>query len=104
MNSNKKRINFTPKEKAQILKRHFVEKIPVSVLCNENNLHPTTFKEWQKKLFDEGVSIFESAFKKQLNYQERKLKALEEKLKRKDEVLSELMKENIKLKKKVGEN
>jgi hypothetical protein len=35
------RKNDTPEEKVAILKRHLVEKAPVSDLCDELGLHPT---------------------------------------------------------------
>jgi transposase-like protein len=37
------RKNYTPEEKVAILKRHLVEKVPVSDLCDELGLHPTVF-------------------------------------------------------------
>ena len=34
------RRHFTPKEKVAILKRHLVDEVPVSDLCDELNLQP----------------------------------------------------------------
>ena len=36
----KKRNNYTPQEKVAILKRHLLEKVPVSDLCDQYGLHP----------------------------------------------------------------
>ena len=36
----KKRYNYTPEEKVFILKRHLVEQIPISDLCDEYKLQP----------------------------------------------------------------
>ena len=38
---NKSRKNYTPEEKVAILKKHFVEKVTVSDLCDRYNLQPT---------------------------------------------------------------
>jgi transposase-like protein len=34
----KPRRSFTPEQKAALLARHYVEKVPVSQLCEENDL------------------------------------------------------------------
>jgi Transposase len=44
----KERKHFTPEEKVAILRRHLVDKVPVSELCEELGLRPTMFYRWQK--------------------------------------------------------
>ena len=44
----RKRKKYQPEEKVAILKRHLVDKVPVSDLCDEYTLHPTVFYRWQK--------------------------------------------------------
>jgi transposase-like protein len=39
----KERKHFTPEEKVAILRRHPVDKVPVSELCEELGLRPTMF-------------------------------------------------------------
>ena len=39
----KSRKNYTAEEKVAILKRHLVEKTPVSDLCDELGLNPNVF-------------------------------------------------------------
>jgi transposase len=99
----KKRKKYTPEEKVIILKRHLVDKVLVSDLCDEYNLHPTVFYRWQKEFFEHGAAAFE----RDPSFEKRKdadrIKALEQKLQRKHEVLSELMEEHVKLKKNLGE-
>ncbi len=38
-----KRRKFSAEDKVRILRRHLVEKVPVSDLCDERGLHPTLF-------------------------------------------------------------
>ncbi len=45
----KERKHFTPEEKVAILRRHLVDKVPVSELCEELGLRPTVFYRWQKE-------------------------------------------------------
>jgi len=40
----KKRHNYTPEEKVAILKRHLVEQVPISDLCDKYQLQPTVFE------------------------------------------------------------
>ena len=99
----RKRRKYTPEEKVFILKRHLVDKVPVSDLCDEYNLQPTVFYRWQKQFFEMGSNAFEKPQTRQEQKKDRRIKELEDKLQLKNEVLSELMEEHIKLKKSLGE-
>ena len=55
----RRRRNYTPEEKVAILKRHLVEKVPVSDLCDELQLNPTVFYGWQKQFFENGAAAFQ---------------------------------------------
>jgi transposase-like protein len=97
-----KRRNYSPQEKVAILKRHLVERVPVSDLCDEHGLHPTVFYRWQKEFFEKGVMAFSDTRDPRSAKLEKKVNELEDKLSRKHEVLSELMEEHIALKKRLG--
>lgn len=99
----KKRNNYTAEEKVIILKRHLVDKIPVSDICDQYKLHPTVFYRWQKEFFENGAAAFDKPKSLQDKKKEKRIQALEMKLQTKNEVLSELMEEHIKLKKNFGE-
>lgn len=58
---SKKRKNYTPEEKVSILKKHLVENIPVSDLCDQYGLHPTVFYRWQKQFFENGFLAFQNS-------------------------------------------
>lgn len=53
----KQRKNYTPQEKVFILKRHLVDRIPVSDLCDQYDLQPNVFYRWQKEFFENGVPL-----------------------------------------------
>ena len=55
----KQRKHYTPEEKVAILRRHSLDKEPISKLCYELGLQPTVFYRWQKELFEDGASAFE---------------------------------------------
>lgn len=44
--------HYTTEQKVALLKRHMVDKVPVSDLCNEENLPPSLFYRWQSQLFE----------------------------------------------------
>src|SRR5713226_10618244 len=56
----KERKHFTPEEKVAILRRHLLDKVPVSELCEELGLRPTVFYRWQKEFFENGAAAFQS--------------------------------------------
>ena len=55
----KHRKNYTPQEKVFILKRHLVDRIPVSDFCDQYNLQPNVFYRWQKEFFENRASAFD---------------------------------------------
>jgi transposase len=101
----KERKHFTPEEKVAILRRHLVDKVPVSELCEELDLRPTMFYRWQKELFENGAAAFQSQGRphRQVEEKQKRIEFLEKKVQTKDEVLAELMAEHIALKKSLGE-
>jgi len=99
----RKRKNRSGSEKVAILKRHLVDRVPVSDLCDEYHLNPTVFYRWQKEFFEHGAVAFDRINANKKKQEDARIQALEEKLQRKNEVLSELMEEHVKLKKDLGE-
>ncbi len=51
--------NYTPPEKVAIQRRHLIDRVPVSDLCDEYHLQPTLFYAWQKHFFENGAAAFE---------------------------------------------
>ena len=93
----------TAQEKAAILRLHLLERTPVSDLCDQYGIHPTMFDRWQKELFENAATALEPRSRRSSDAKDRRIVFLEGKLRRKTEVLSELMAEHIKLKKELGE-
>jgi len=52
------RKHHTSEEKVTILRRHLVDRVPVSTLCDEYQLHPTMFYRWLKQFFENGAAAF----------------------------------------------
>ena len=98
----KQRKHYTPEEKVAILRRHLLDKEPISKLCDELGLQPTVFYRWQKEFFENGATAFEQKPRPSHSADQERIAYLEKKIQTKDEVLAELMAEHIALKKALG--
>ena len=56
--SESTRRHFSPEEKVAVLRRHLLEKVPVSDLCDQLSIAPTLFYRWQKEFFENGHLAF----------------------------------------------
>ncbi len=101
----KARRHFSGSEKVAILKRHLIDKVAVSDLCDEYDIYPTQFFAWLKEFFENGHTAFDNGRKSKAveDAKNQKIERLEAKLQRKDAVLAELMEEHVLLKKELGE-
>jgi transposase-like protein len=103
-----KRKQLTPEQKLSIVRRHLLEKVPISDLCDEVGIHPTQYYNWQKQLFENGTLAFERRTnsanqRRQEDAAAKKIAQLEVKLQKKNEVVAELLEEHVQLKKALGE-
>jgi transposase len=99
----KQRKHYAPEEKVAILRRHLLEKEPISKLCDEVGLQPTVFYRWQKEFFENEAAAFEQRARPNHSAEQERIAYLEKKIQTKDEVLAELMAEHVALKKDIGE-
>lgn len=98
----KEKRHYTAEFKVQILREHLENQIPVGKLCEQNNLNPNLFYLWKKELFNGALQTFSKA--KTPVAQNDRIVRLEEKLKYKDSLISEIVEDNLRLKKKlIGE-
>jgi transposase len=90
---NSERRHFSPQEKVAALKRHLLEAVPISTLCDQLGIAPTLFYRWQKEFFENGHTLFENGRKARAveDAKDQKIQQLEAKLTRKNEVMAELM-------------
>ena len=100
---SKSRKHYDAVEKVAILRRHLIERIPVSDLCDQYDIQPSMFYNWQKQLFENGAAAFGQTRSAPEKHQERKIAALQDKLQRRTELCPSCWKEHVKLKKVLGE-
>ena len=74
--------------------------MPVGKVCEQHNINPNLFYLWKKELFAGALETFSK--KQNGKTDEVKLNRLEEKLKDKDSLISEIVEDNLRLKKKLN--
>ena len=100
----KERRHWTVDEKIKLLRRHLIERFPISTICDEAHLAPSVFHRWQEQLFLNAALALEGSRRPDRGGQDQqRIEKLEQKIRQKDEVLAELMAEHISLKKELGE-
>lgn len=97
----KSRKQYSPAEKAGILREHLIDRVPVSDLCDKHGIHPTLFYQWQRTLFENLPVLFERGPGKSAN---GRIDALQRKLAHKDQVIAAIMEDFIAVKKGLGES
>ena len=102
------RRKFSAEQKAAILRRHLVDKVPASDLCDEYKLQPSVFYGWKQQLMENLPAAVEFlGGRRKTNSREaqleRRVAALEAKLAKKDNVIAEISEEYVALKKEIGE-
>jgi len=100
--TRRKQRRFTPEQKVAIIRRHLLEQVPVSDLCDEYDLQPTVVYRWQRQLFEKGAAAFERETDPAAPLK-RKVERLEAKIANKNEVIAELMEAQVQAKKELGD-
>ena len=93
---------FSTQDKVKILKMHLVEKRSVSSLCEEFELSPSRFYDWQKILFTNATNALEAKRGPRSCNKDKRITQLEETIKDKNSVIAELMAEYLEVKKNSG--
>ena len=103
---SKQRRQFSAGDKVKIIREHLLDQRPLSEVCKQYDIAPTQFYQWQKFFFEQGATVFESkkgCFSKEYDL-ENKVRQMEKKLAKKDEVIAEIMASHVDLKKKLGQD
>jgi transposase-like protein len=107
MSKKRSRRQYSMEEKVALLRKHLVDKVPVSDICNEHQLQPSVFYTWLKQALDNlsgalmpPANAGPSAREKELA---TKVEQLEARVAKKDTVIAEISAEYVQLKKELGE-
>jgi len=102
---SRSRRHFTAEQKAEVVRRHLSDKVPVSNLADELQVQPTLIHLWVKHVLDHAAAVFErpAGNRRADEAKDRRINQLEAKLVKKNEVVAELMEAHVQLKKELGE-
>jgi transposase len=107
MSQKKTRRTFSPQQKADTVRRHLADQVPVSNLADELDVQPTLIHLWVRQVLEQAERAFERSAgrvaKRADDAKDQKIAQLQEKLVKKNEVVAELMEAHVQLKKELGE-
>jgi transposase-like protein len=105
--TSRKNRKFTADQKAQAVRRHLWDKVPVSDLAAELEVPPSQIHNWINQAKQQIEKLFDRPAGRPAGQpsdsKDRQIAALQAKLMQKHEVISELMEENVKAKKANGD-
>lgn len=102
--SKEKRKNITASEKAQVMRSFFGDDLNISDICAKYEIQPVQFYRWKKEFLENADLAFD--IKKRGPVPQKansKVTNLEDKIRKKNDIIAELLEVHLKLKKKVGE-
>jgi transposase-like protein len=85
-----------------VLREVLENKVQIGELSEKYSIHPNVIYSWKKTLFEKGEQLFEDKREKNNSKTEEKISRLEAKLKVRNDLISEIMEDNIRLKKKLN--
>ena len=100
-----KRRRFSADEKAAILRRHLLDKVSIADLADEYGLQPSVLYQWQQRLLDKAAVAFQPKPRgaSQETKLEGKIRQLEARVQKKNEVIAEVSEALVQAKKDIGE-
>jgi transposase-like protein len=101
-NQDRQRRHFSPDQKFKIIKEQMTSKSSVSEICKKYDISPTAFYKWQEKFLKSALDGFKKSDDGPTKAEVRKIEELEKKNTRMQSVITEIVQENIELKKSLG--
>ena len=98
----KKKKVYTAEEKAIILREHLDNSVQISELSEKYGIHPNVIYNWKKRLFEAAPKTLVRKTRKNEKRQSadrHRIEELESLLQKRESLFSELVQENIELKK-----
>lgn len=98
----KTKKRYTSEEKIIILREHLENKIPISEIAEKYLVHPNALYQWKKQLYESSSGNIKSKHEaKNLNKAEKRIAELESLLAKREALITEIVQDNINLKKKL---
>jgi transposase-like protein len=96
------RKHYTPDQKFKIIKEQITTRASVTDICKKYDLSPTNFYKWQNQFFKSALEGFKNATEGPTKAELRKIEEQEKKILKMQSTITEIIQENIELKKSIG--
>ena len=93
------RKNYSPDQKFKIVKEQMTTKMSVTEICKKYDLSPTNFYKWQNQFLKSALEGFKTTQVGPTKAELRKIADQEEKINKMQSAITEIVQENIELKK-----
>lgn len=100
---DKLRRKFTPDQKFKIIKEQMTTRTSVSDICKKYDISTGNFYKWQEKFLAGALSNFKKSEEGATKAELRKIAEQEQKIQKMQAAITEIIQENIELKKSLGE-
>jgi transposase-like protein len=102
-NQDKPRKFLTPDQKFKIVKEHMMTKTSVSEICKKYDIVPSAFYRYQEQFLNGALDAFKNPKEGPTKAELRKIEMQDKEIIRMKTVISEIIFENVDLKKRYGE-
>ena len=92
----------TPDQKFKIIKEQMTTKTSVTDICKKYDIHPSMFYKWQDKFLSGALESFKQSDVGPTKAELRKIEEQDKKILKMQSVITEVISENIELKKNLG--
>ena len=99
---NNLKKKHTPDQKFKIVKEQLTTKTSVTEICKKYGIHPSLFYKWQNKFLSGALEGFKTIDSGPTKAELRKIADQEEKINKMQSAITEIVQENIELKKNLG--
>ena len=100
---DKLRRKFTPDQKFKIIKEQMTTRTSVSDICKKYDISSGNFYKWQEKFLAGALNNFKKSEECATKAELRKIAEQEQKIQKMQAAITEIIQENIELKKSLGE-
>jgi len=98
------RKHLSAEKKMMILREYLENRVPIGELTEKHQIHVNDIYRWKKQLFEKGIALFSGQNGRKVSKEEERIKRLEEKLRQREAVITEIVQDNIELKKNLNGN
>lgn len=98
------RRKLSPDQKFKIIKEQMTTKTSISDICKKYDIVPSQFYKWQEKFLSGALESFKKSDDGPTKAELRKIEEQEKKIQRMQSAITEIIQENIELKKSLGDS